>query len=68
LKKERKMRLKEREMKKKERRKEVRRKKVKIRREVFLKNIYHILTLLQKKRRRESFSTICSLEIIWQKI
>jgi len=33
----------------------VRKKKVKIRREVFLKKIYHILILLQKKEKERKF-------------
>jgi len=44
------MRMRGRDRRKGEKRKEVRKKKLKIRREVFLKKIYHILIILQKKK------------------
>jgi len=45
------MSMRGREMRKREKRKYVRKKIVKIRREVFLKKIYHILMFLQKKEK-----------------
>ena len=57
-----------RERRKREKRKKVRKNKIKIRREVFLKNIYHTSSSFMKKREGKIFFLIiCSLKISLQK-